>query len=50
MATSIYGKNENTYLQLKELIHAKNIKTIANCQYFEKTAGVQCLRKLTTIK
>ena len=30
MTTSNYGKNDNTYLQLKALIHPKSIKTIAN--------------------
>ena len=28
MITSNYGKDDNTYVQLKELIHAKRIKTI----------------------
>ena len=35
MTTSNLGKNDDTYVQLKELIHAKSIKTIANWQYFE---------------
>ena len=30
MTTSNYGKDDNTYEQLQELIHAKSIKTIAN--------------------
>ena len=30
MTTRNYGKNDNTYIQLKALIHAKSIKTIAN--------------------
>ena len=29
------SKDDNTYVQLKELIHAKSIKTLANLQYFE---------------
>ena len=33
MATSNYGKDDSTYLQLKALIHAKRIKTIGNKQY-----------------
>ena len=28
MITSNYGKDDNTYIQLKALIHAKSIKTI----------------------
>ena len=28
MITSNYGKDDNTYVQLKALIHAKRIKTI----------------------
>ena len=35
MATSNWGKDDSTYVQLKALIHAKSIKTIANWQYFE---------------
>ena len=35
MATSNQSKDDNTYVQLKALIHAKSIKTIANWQYFE---------------
>ena len=35
MATSNWGKHDNTYVKLKELIHAKSIKTLANWQYFE---------------
>ena len=35
MTTSNYGKDDNTYVQLKALINAKSIKTIANLQYFE---------------
>ena len=34
MATSNWGKDDSTYVQLKALIHAKSIKTIANWQYF----------------
>ena len=30
MATSNKGKDDSTYVQLKALIHAKSIKTIAN--------------------
>ena len=29
MATSYYGKDDSTYVQLKELIHAKSIETKA---------------------
>ena len=35
MATSNLAKDDSTYVQLKALIHAKSIKTIANRQYFE---------------
>ena len=35
MTTSNEDKDDNTYVQLKALIHAKSIKSIANCQYFE---------------
>ena len=28
MTTSNYGKDDNTYVQLQELIHAKSIKTM----------------------
>ena len=35
MAKSNLGKDDTTYEQLKALIHAKSIKTIANWQYFE---------------
>ena len=38
------------YVQLKALIHAKSIKTIANRQYFEKTEGVLCQSKSSTFK
>ena len=30
MATCNYGRDDSTYVQLKELIHAKSKKTIAN--------------------
>ena len=30
MTTSNYGKDDNTYVQLKTLIHAKSIKSIVN--------------------
>ena len=30
MTTSNQGKDDNTYVQLKVLIHIKSIKTIAN--------------------
>ena len=30
MATSYLDKDDSTYVQLKALIHAKSIKTIAN--------------------
>ena len=30
MATSKKGKDDSTYVQLKEFIHAKSMKTIAN--------------------
>ena len=33
MATSNWGKDDSTYVQLKALIHPKSIKTIANWQY-----------------
>ena len=35
MATINQGKDDSTYVQLKVLIDAKSIKTIANWQYFE---------------
>ena len=35
MATSNLGKNDSNLVQLKALIHAKIIKTIANWEYFE---------------
>ena len=35
MTTSDKGKDDNTYVELKALIHAKSIKTLANWQYFE---------------
>ena len=39
-----------TYIQLKAFIHSKSIKTIANWEYFDWTAGVLCQRKVTTVK
>ena len=30
MTTSDKGKDDNTYVELKALIHAKSIKTLAN--------------------
>ena len=50
MATSNWGKDDRTYLQLKALIHSKSIKTIANWQYFEQTGGVLCQSKSITFK
>ena len=35
MTTSNKGKDDNTYVQLKALIHAKSIKTTDNWKYFE---------------
>ena len=35
MTTSNYGKDDNTYVQFKALIHVKSIKSIVNYYHFE---------------